>query len=187
MSKNLEDKIALVTGGGSGMGLDRGRGCVGEGAQVYITGRRKAGLEAAAREIGGCVTAVQADASKAADLDRLYDQIKRARGKLDTIFVNAGGGNFVPLGHISEDFFNTVFDTNVKGVIFTLQKALSLLKDGGTIVLNASTTASQCIPKFSVYTASKAAVRNLARGWANELTDRKIRVNPVSPGAIVTR
>jgi NAD(P)-dependent dehydrogenase (short-subunit alcohol dehydrogenase family) len=186
MSKKLEDKIALVTGGSSGIGLATAKRFVAEGAHVYITGRSKAGLEAAAREIGGCVTAVQADVSKPADLDRLYDQIKRERGKLDTIFVNAGGGTFVPLGHISEDFYNTVFDTNVKGVIFTVQKALGLLKDGGTIVLNASTTASQGMPNFSVYAASKAAVRNLARGWANDLKDRKIRVNAVSPGVVVT-
>src|ERR1700704_3169969 len=118
--------------------------------------------------------------------DGRWSPRERERGKLDTIFVNAGGGNFVPLGHISEDFYNTVFDTNVKGVIFTVQKALSLLKDGGTIVLNASTTASQGMPNFSVYAASKAAVRNLARGWANDLKDRKIRVNAVSPGVVVT-
>src|SRR3979409_2049717 len=171
--KTLEGKVAVITGGSSGIGLATAKRFVAEGAHVYITGRSKAGLESAAREIGSGVPAVQADASKPAHLDRLYDQIKRERGKLDTIFVNAGGGTFVPLGHISEEFYNTVFDTNVKGVIFTVQQALSLLKDGGTIVLNASTTASQGMPNFSVYAASKAAVRNLARGGATEITQRK--------------
>src|SRR3979409_1594952 len=184
--KTLEGKVAVITGGSSGIGLATAKRFVAEGAHVYITGRSKAGLEAAAREIGSGVTAVQADASKPADLDRLYDQIKRERGKLDTIFVNAGGGTFVPLGHISEDFYNTVFDTHGKGASFPAPEELSLLKDGGTMVLNASSSASQGMPNFSVYAASKAAVRNLARGWANDLKDRKIRVNAVSPGVIVT-
>jgi len=182
MSKKLEGKIALVTGGSSGIGLATAKRFVAEGAHVYITGRRKAELEAAVREIGRNVTAVQADASKSADLDRLYAQIKQEKGKLDTIFANAGGGNFLPLGAITEEHYHETFDTNVKGVIFTVQKALPLLRDAGTIVLNASTAASQGMGAFSVYAASKAAVRNLARGWASDLKDRKIRVNAVSPG-----
>ena len=141
MSKKLEGKVALVTGGSSGIGLATAKRFVAEGAHVYITGRRKAELEAAVREIGRNVTAVQADASKPADLDRLYAQIKQEKGKLDTIFANAGGGNFLPLGAITEEHYHETFDTNVKGVIFTVQKALPLLRDAGTIVLNASTAA----------------------------------------------
>ena len=186
MSKKLEGKVALVTGGSSGIGLATAKRFVAEGAHVYITGRRKAELEAAVREIGRNVTAVQADSSKPADLDRLYAQIKQEKGKLDTIFANAGGGNFLPLGAITEEHYHETFDTNVKGVIFTVQKALPLLRDAGTIVLNASTAASQGMGAFSVYAASKAAVRNLARGWATDLKDRKIRVNVVSPGPIET-
>jgi NAD(P)-dependent dehydrogenase (short-subunit alcohol dehydrogenase family) len=178
MSKKLEGKIALVTGGSSGIGLATAKRFVAEGAHVYITGRRKAEFEAAVREIGRNVTAVQADSSKPADLDRLYAQIKQEKGKLDTIFANAGGGNFLPLGAITEEHYHETFDTNVKGVIFTVQKALPLLRDAGTIVLNASTAASQGMGAFSVYAASKAAVRNLK--------DRKIRINVVSPGVIVT-
>ena len=186
MSKKLEGKVALVTGGSSGLGLATAKRFVEEGAHVYITGRRKAEFEAAVHEIGRNVTAVQADSSKPADLDRLYAQIKQEKGKLDTIFANAGGGNFMPLGGITEEHYYETFDTNVKGVIFTVQKALPLLRDAGTIVLNASTAASQGMGAFSVYAASKAAVRNLARGWATDLKDRKIRVNVVSPGVIVT-
>jgi len=178
MSKKLEGKVALVTGGSSGIGLATAKRFVEEGAHVYITGRRKAEFEAAVHEIGRNVTAVQADSSKPADLDRLYAQIKQEKGKLDTIFANAGGGNFMPLGAITEEHYHETFDTNVKGVIFTVQKALPLLRDAGTIVLNASTAASQGMGAFSVYAASKAAVRNLARGWATALKDRKI----VTPG-----
>jgi NAD(P)-dependent dehydrogenase (short-subunit alcohol dehydrogenase family) len=186
MSKKLDGKVALITGGSSGIGLATAERFVAEGAHVYITGRRRAELEAAVRKIGRNVTAVQADISNPADVDRLYAQIKQEKGKLDTIFANAGSGNFMPLGAITEEHFNDTFNTNVKGTIFTVQKALSLLTDGGTIVLNASTAASQGMGAFSVYAASKAAVRNLARGWATDLKDRKIRVNAVSPGVIIT-
>jgi NAD(P)-dependent dehydrogenase (short-subunit alcohol dehydrogenase family) len=182
----LTGKVAVITGGSSGIGLATAERFVAEGAHVYITGRRSAELEAAARKIGRNVTAVQADVSKLADLDRLYAQIKREKDKLDTVFANAGGGTLAPLGAISEKQYHDTFDTNVKGVIFTVQKALPLLHDGGTIVLNASTAGLKGAAAFSVYAASKAAVRNLARGWATDLKDRKIRVNVVSPGAVVT-
>jgi NAD(P)-dependent dehydrogenase (short-subunit alcohol dehydrogenase family) len=186
MNRKLEGKVALVTGGSSGIGLATAQRFVAEGAHVYITGRRPAELEAAVRTIGNNVTAVQADASNPDDVDRLFARIQQEKGKLDTIFANAGGGTFLPLGAITEKQYHDTFDTNVKGTIFTVQKALPLLRDGGTIVLNASTAASQGMAAFSVYAASKAALRNLARGWATDLKDRKIRVNVVSPGVILT-
>jgi NAD(P)-dependent dehydrogenase (short-subunit alcohol dehydrogenase family) len=186
MSKKLEGKVALVTGGSSGIGLATAERFVAEGAYVYITGRRKKELDAAVRKIGHGVTGIQADVSKAADLDRLYAQIKNEKGRLDTIFANAGGGKFMPLAAITEEYYTSVFDTNVKGVLLTVQKALPLLQQSATIVLNASTLASKGMASLSVYAASKAAVRNLARGWATDLKDRKIRVNAVSPGVVVT-
>src|SRR5258708_689874 len=182
----LEGKVALVTGGSSGIGLPTAERVVAEGAHVYIPGRRPAELETAVRKIGGNVTAIRADVPKPAGLDRVYAQIKREQGRLDTIFANAGSGTFLPLGSITEMQYHSTFDTNVKGVIFTVQKALPLLRDGGTIVLNASTASLEGMAAFSVYAARKAAVRNLARGWATDLKDRKIRVNVVSPGVIVT-
>ena len=186
MTGKLEGKVALVTGGSSGIGLATAQLFVKEGAHVYITGRRQRELDEAVKTIGPNVTGVQADASNAADLDRLYAQIKQEKGRLDTIFANAGGGSFLPLGAITEQQYYETFDTNVKGVIFTVQKALPLLQDAGTIVLNASIAGSKGMGAFSVYAASKAAVRNLARGWATDLKDRKIRVNAISPGVIVT-
>jgi NAD(P)-dependent dehydrogenase (short-subunit alcohol dehydrogenase family) len=186
MSKKLEGKIALVSGGSSGIGLATAERFVAEGAHVYITGRRSLELEASVRKIGRNVTAVQGDASKLPDLDRLFAQIKREEGGLDTIFANAGIGSFLPLGAITEEQYHASFDLNVKGTIFMVQKALPLLRDGGTIVLNASTSASEGMAAFSVYAASKAAVRNLARGWATDLKDRKIRVNAISPGVVIT-
>ena len=186
MNKKFEGKVALVTGGSSGIGLATTQRFVAEGAHVYITGRRPAELEAAVRKIGRNVTAVRGDVSNPTDLDRLYAQIKQEKGKLDTIFANAGAGTLLPLGAITEKQYHDTFDTNVKGVIFTVQKALPLLQEAGTSVLNASTSASKGMGAFSVYGASKAAVRNLARGWATDLKDRKIRVNVVSPGVIVT-
>lgn len=186
MNKKLEGKIALVTGGSSGIGLATAQRFVAEGAHVYITGRRQAEIDAAVKTIGSHVTGVQADVSKAADLDRLYAQIGKEKGRLDTIFANAGGGTFLPLGAITEQQYHDTFDTNVKGVLLTVQKALPLLPDGATIVLNASIVASKGIGAFSIYSATKAAVRNLARGWASDLKDRRIRVNAVSPGTVVT-
>jgi NAD(P)-dependent dehydrogenase (short-subunit alcohol dehydrogenase family) len=185
MSK-LHEKITLVTGGTSGIGLATAKQFVAEGAYVFITGRRKAELEAAVKEIGTNVTGVQGDASSLADLDRLYSVIKKEKGRLDVLFANAGGGDFAPLGSITEEQYDQTFDRNVKGVLFTVQKALPLLTEGASIILTASTTASTGTPAFSVYSASKAAVRNFARTWILDLKDRKIRVNVISPGATDT-
>jgi NAD(P)-dependent dehydrogenase (short-subunit alcohol dehydrogenase family) len=186
MKKKLAGKVALITGGSSGIGLATAECFVAEGAYVYITGRRQAELDAAAKKIGSNVQAVQADVSDATDLARLYAQIKMEEGRLDTVFANAGVGTFLPLGAITEQQYHETFDINVKGVILTVQKALPLLANAGTIVLNASIAASIGMPAFSVYSATKAAVRNLARGWAIDLKDRKIRVNAISPGVVMT-
>lgn len=186
MKRTLENKIALVTGGSSGIGLATARKFVEEGAYVYITGRRQAELEAAERELGENAKAIRADASKLNELDALYARIQQEKGRLDVLFVNAGGGSFAPIGQITEEQFDQTFDTNVKGVLFTVQKALPLIPEGGAIVLNASIVSVQGNSAFSVYSASKAAVRSFARGWTNDLKDRKIRVNVVSPGPIDT-
>jgi NAD(P)-dependent dehydrogenase (short-subunit alcohol dehydrogenase family) len=182
----LEGKIALVTGGSSGIGLATAEHFVAEGAYVFITGRRKPELESAAARIGGNVCAIQADTSKLEDLDRLYADIKRQKGRLDVLFANAGIGRFAPLGSITEEHFDEIFNTNVKGLLFTVQKALPLLPDGSSIILNASIVSIKGLPAFSVYSASKAAVRSFARGWTMDLKDRKIRVNAVSPGVVPT-
>src|SRR5579862_7448145 len=166
MSKRFEGKVALVTGGSSGIGLATAQRFAAEGAHVYITGRRKTEIEAAVKKIGSRATGIQADVSKAADLDRVIEWIRKDEGRIDTVFANAGGGTFLPLGAITEQQYRDTFDTNVLGVILTVQKALPLLAKGATIVLNASTAASTGTPAFSVYSATKAAVRNLARGWA---------------------
>lgn len=186
MAGKLEGKIALVTGGSSGIGLATAKQFIKEGAFVYITGRRQAELDSAATALGNQAKAVRADASKLDDLDALYTQIQKKKGRLDVLFVNAGGGSFAPIGQITEEQFDQTFNTNVKGVLFTVQKALPLIPDGGAIVLNASIVSVQGVPSFSVYSASKAAVRSFARGWTNDLKDRKIRVNVVSPGPIDT-
>jgi len=186
MSGKLEGKIALVTGGSSGIGLATAREFVKEGAFVYITGRRQAELDKAARAIGTHVKAVQADSSSLADLDRLFAQIKQEKGRLDVVFANAGGGSFAALGTITEELYNQTFDTNVKGVLFTVQKALPLIPDGGSVILNASIASLKGMPAFSVYSATKAAVRSFARSWTTDLKDRKIRVNVISPGPIDT-
>jgi len=186
MAGKLNGKIALVTGGSSGIGLATAKQFIEEGAFVYITGRRQAELDSAARSLGNQASAVRADASNLSDLDSLYEQIKQDKGRLDVLFVNAGGGSFAPIGQITEEQFDQTFNTNVKGLLFTVQKALPLIPDGGAIVLNASIVSVQGIPNFSVYSASKAAVRSFARGWTNDLRDRKIRVNVVSPGPIDT-
>ena len=186
MSKTLSGKIALITGGSTGIGLATAKQFVRKGAEVYITGRRKAELEDAVRQIGGNVSAIVADASKLSDLDNLYAQIAKEQGRLDILFANAGGGSFAPLGSITEEQYNSTFDTNVKGLIFTVQKALPLLPNGSSIILNASTSSAKGIPAFSVYSASKAAVRSFARTWTTDLKDRKIRVNAISPGATET-
>jgi NAD(P)-dependent dehydrogenase (short-subunit alcohol dehydrogenase family) len=153
---------------------------------VYITGRRLRELDQAASDIGPNVKAIQADVSKLADLDRVFAQIGKENGRLDIVFANAGLGELVPLGSITEEHFDPIFNINVKGVVFTVQKALPLMPNGSAIVLNASIVSIKGIPAFSVYSASKAAVRSLARSWANDLKDRGIRVNAVSPGPIDT-
>jgi NAD(P)-dependent dehydrogenase (short-subunit alcohol dehydrogenase family) len=183
MAGKLEGKIALVTGGSSGIGLATAQLFVKEGAYVYITGRRQSELDKAVKSIGAKhVTAVRGDASNLDDLDRLFAQIKQEKGRLDVVFANAGGGSFAPLGAITEELYDQTFNTNVKGVLFTVQKALPLIPDGGSIILNASIVSIKGMPAFSVYSATKAAVRSFARSWTTDLKDRKIRVNVVSPG-----
>jgi NAD(P)-dependent dehydrogenase (short-subunit alcohol dehydrogenase family) len=182
----LEGKIALVTGGTSGIGLATAKHFVAEGAYVFITGRRQTELDAAVEAIGKNVTGVQSDASKMEDLDRLFATIKQEQGHLDVIFANAGGGELAPLGAITEEHFDKTFNTNVKGLLFTVQKALPLLPEGASIILNASTTSIKGTPAFSVYSATKAAVRSFARNWILDLKDRKIRVNAISPGVVPT-
>ncbi|MGZ6045461.1 MAG: SDR family oxidoreductase, partial [Isosphaeraceae bacterium] len=159
---------------------------VNEGAYVFITGRREPELAAAVMEIGGNVTGVQGDVSNLGDLDRLFAQIKREKGKLDIVFANAGVAKFAPFGTITEEHYDSIFDINVKGLLFTVQKALPLLPDGASIILNASIVASKGLPANSVYSATKAAVRSFARTWTTDLKDRRIRVNAVSPGPIDT-
>ena len=182
----LEGKIALVTGGNSGIGFATARQFVREGAYVFITGRRDAELAAAVKEIGTNVTAVQGDVSNVADLDRLFAQIKREKDKLDIVFANAGVAKYAPLGKITEELYDSIFNINVKGLLFTVQKALPLLPDGASIILNASIVGSKGLPSNSVYSATKAAVRSFARTWTTDLKERRIRVNVVSPGPIDT-
>ena len=182
----LEGKIALVTGGNSGIGLATAKRFANEGAYVFITGRRKSELDAAVKEVGKNVTAVQGDVANLDDLDRLFAQIKKKKGKIDILFANAGIAKYAPLGTIPEELFDAIFDINVKGVLFTVQKALPLLPDGACVILNASIVASKGFSSNSVYSASKAAVRSFARTWTTDLKDRRIRVNAVSPGATDT-
>ena len=182
----LERKIALITGGTSGIGLATAKQFVDEGAYVFITGRRETELAAAVKEIGKNVSGVQGDVSNLVDLDRLFGQIKKEKGKLDIVFANAGVAKYAPFGKITEQFYNSIFNINVKGLLFTVQKALPLLPDGASIVLNASIVASKGFSSNSVYSASKAAVRSFARTWTTDLKDRRIRVNAISPGSIDT-
>ena len=182
----LEGKIALITGGNSGIGLATAKQFVNEGAYVFITGRREPELAAAVKEIGRNVTAVQGDVANLDDLDRLFAQIKREKTRLDVVFANAGVAKYAPFGTITEEFFDSIFNINVKGVLFTVQKALPLMPDGATIILNASIVGSKGLPANSVYSATKAAVRSFARTWTTDLKERRIRVNAVSPGAIET-
>jgi NAD(P)-dependent dehydrogenase (short-subunit alcohol dehydrogenase family) len=186
MSKKLEGKVAVITGGNSGMGLATAKLFVAEGAHVVITGRRQAELDAAVKEIGKNVTAVRGDVANLADLDRLYEVVKEKHGRVDVVFANAGAGELVPLGQITEQHFDKLFDINVKGLLFTVQKALPLMTDGGSIILNGSIASISGSEAFSVYSATKAAVRSFARGWTNDLKARKIRVNTLSPGPIDT-
>jgi NAD(P)-dependent dehydrogenase (short-subunit alcohol dehydrogenase family) len=182
----LDGKIALVTGGTSGIGLATAKRFVTEGAFVFITGRREAELAAAVTEIGANATGVQGDASNLADLDRLMARIQRDKGRLDVVFANAGIAKYAPLGAVTEELYDAIFDTNVKGVLFTVQKALPLLSDGAAIILNASIVGSKGLASNSVYSATKAAVRSFARTWTTDLKARRIRVNAVSPGSIDT-
>ncbi len=186
MNKQLEGKIALVTGGSSGIGLGAAKELAAQGARVFITGRRQQELDAAVEQIGPSATALRADASVLSDLDAVYAQIAKKAGRLDILFANAGGGDLMPLGAITEEHFDRIFGTNVRGVLFTVQKALPLLSDGASVILTSSTAAIQGTASFSVYSASKAAVRNFARSWALDLKDRGIRVNAVSPGPVRT-
>jgi len=186
MNKQLDGKIALVTGGTSGIGLATAQVLAAQGAQIFITGRRQAELDAAVDAIGVAATGIRADASKLAELDAVYAQIAKQAGRLDILFANAGGGDMQPLGAISEEHFDRIFGTNVRGVVFTVQKALPLLVDGASVILTGSTTSVKGTASFSVYSASKAAVRNFARSWALDLKDRGIRVNVVSPGPVRT-
>jgi NAD(P)-dependent dehydrogenase (short-subunit alcohol dehydrogenase family) len=186
MVNKLEGKIALITGGNSGIGLATAKRFVSDGAYVFITGRRQNELDAAVSEIGNNVTGIQGDVLNLADLDRLYNTVKDQKGRLDILFANAGIGGFVPLGEIFEEHFDKIFGVNVKGVLFTVQKALPLFQDGGSIILTASTAASKGIEALSVYSTTKAAVRSFARTWTADLKARKIRVNAISPGPIDT-
>jgi NAD(P)-dependent dehydrogenase (short-subunit alcohol dehydrogenase family) len=178
----LANKIALITGGNSGIGLATAKQFVNEGAYVFITGRRESELAAAVKEIGKNVTAIQGDVSSLDDLDRLFAQIKREKGKLDIVFANAGFAKFASLGKITEEHYDSLFNANVKGLLFTVQKALPLMPDGASIILNASIVSIKGTPEWSVYSATKAAVRSFARTWTSDLKGRRIRVNAVSPG-----
>jgi NAD(P)-dependent dehydrogenase (short-subunit alcohol dehydrogenase family) len=187
MSNKFSGKIAVVTGGSAGMGLATAKRFVQEGMDhVFITGRGKDALDAAAAEIGKNVTAVQGDVAKLSDLDRLYDAVKKQNRQIDIIFANAGLAKLAPFGTVDEKFFDLHFDANVKGLFFSVQKGLPLMKDGGSIILNGSIADIKGFPAMSVYSATKAAVRSFARTWTNDLRDRRIRVNVLSPGHIDT-
>ena len=184
MSNNLKlaGKVALITGGTSGIGLGAARRFVAEGAFVFITGRRQAELDAAVQQLGSNARGIRSDVTINADLDQLFDTIHSEKGQLDVLFTNAGGGEFAPLGGITEAHFDNTFNLNVKATLFTVQKALPLLRDGASIILMSSTAGSRGDATFSVYGASKAAVRSFARTWTADLKHRKIRVNAISPG-----
>ncbi len=182
----LEGKVAVITGANSGIGLATARLFVQEGASVFMTGRRQRELDDAVKSVGKGARGVPSDVANLADLDRLYAIVRDEAGRIDILFANAGGGTLAPLGSITEDHFDGIFATNVKGTLFTVQKALPLMKDGGSIILTGSTTGTVGTPAFSVYSASKAAVRNFARSWILDLAPRKIRVNVLVPGATAT-
>jgi NAD(P)-dependent dehydrogenase (short-subunit alcohol dehydrogenase family) len=184
--EKLEGKVAIITGGNSGIGFATAQRFVSDGAYVFITGRRQSELDAAVKQIGKNIIGVQGDVSNLADLDRLYATVKKQKGRIDILFANAGVGELVPLEAITEAHFDKTFSINVKGLLFTVQKALPLFQDGGSIILNASIAASKGIEASSVYNATKAAIRSFARTWTVELKQRKIRVNAISPGMIDT-
>ncbi|MBN6150484.1 SDR family oxidoreductase [Xanthomonas sp. AmX2] len=182
----LDGKVAVITGANSGIGLATAKRFAQEGARVFMSGRRQKELDAAVAEVGGNARGIQGDVSILADLDRLFAIVKDEAGTIDVLFANAGGGEFAALGEITEEHFDTIFATNVKGTLFTVQKALPLLKDGASVILTGSTTEVTGTPAFSVYSASKAAVRNFARSWILDLAPRRIRVNVLVPGATST-
>jgi len=186
MAKKLDGKIAVITGGSTGIGLATAKRFVDEGAYVYITGRRQEELDAAVKQVGRNVAGVRGDVARLADLDALYDRVKREKGRVDIVFANAGGGELLPLGQITEVHVDKWLGINVKGLLFTVQKALPLMPDGASIILNASITSIKGTPAISVYSATKAAVRSFARTWTVDLKQRKIRVNALSPGPIDT-
>jgi NAD(P)-dependent dehydrogenase (short-subunit alcohol dehydrogenase family) len=182
----LDGKIALITGGNSGIGFATAKEFVKEGAYVFITGRTQSKLDEAVKKIGSNVAGVQGDVAKLEDLDRLFEQIKKEKGKLDIVFANAGVAKYATLGSIDEEHFDSIFDGNVKGLLFTVQKALPLLPDGGSIILTSSVVGSKGLGNNSVYAATKAAIRSFARTWTTDLKARRIRVNAISPGPIDT-
>ncbi|PZP24139.1 SDR family NAD(P)-dependent oxidoreductase [Pseudomonas kuykendallii] len=186
MSNTLEGKIALVTGGTSGIGLATAKRFAREGAQVYLTGRRQAELDAAVKAVGNNAIGVRVDSTRLEQLDALYKQIGTAYGRIDVLFANAGGGSMLPLGEITEEQYDDTFARNVKGVLFTVQKALPLLAKKASVILTGSTAGSSGTAAFSVYAASKAAVRAFARNWILDLKDRQVRINTISPGATRT-
>ena len=186
MAGILEGRVALVTGGGTGLGFGSAKRLLEEGATVYITGRRQGPLDAAAGRLGGAITALQADATSKADMTRVADTIAAAHARLDILFANAGGGHATPLEELTEEQIDSELAINVKGVILTVQALLPVLRDGASVVLNASITADMGLPGFAVYASTKAAVRSLARSWTTDLKGRDIRVNTISPGVVPT-
>ena len=186
MSRKLEGKIAVITGGNSGLGLATAHRFVAEGAFVYLTGRRQTELDESVAELGESAVGVQGDISNLADLDRLFAAVRERHGRIDVLFANAGLGEFVPLEEVTEAHYDKTFDINVKGTLFTVQKALPLMTEGGSIVLNGSMVSLKGFPAFSVYAATKAALRSFARSWVVDLKGRGIRVNVVSPGTVIT-
>ena len=186
MSKKLEGKTAVITGGTEGIGLAAGKLFVEEGAYVFITGRRQKELDEVVKAIGSNVTGIQGDVAQLADLDRLYETVSKMKKRIDIIFANAGLGEFVPFGQVSEEHYDRLFNINVKGALFTVQKGLPLLNDGGSIILTGSVAGVKGTPSFGVYAATKAAIRSFVRTWTTDLKDRHIRSNVVSPGPIRT-
>ena len=184
--RRLEEKVAVVTGANSGIGLASAKRFAQEGARVFMTGRRQAELDEAVAQVGAGARGVQGDVANLADLDRLYSVVREDVGQIDVLFANAGGGEFAPLGEITEAHYDRTFDSNVKGMLFTVQKALPLLRDGASVILTGSSVANHGAPAFSVYAATKAAVRSFARNWIIDLAPRRIRVNVLAPGATMT-